>query len=68
MNAPSRQPSLAWSFRWICTAADNAVESAMRAYEFAPSSYTHDALMDAITLRNMLPELERKACQIGGAP
>ena len=64
----TRQPSLAWSFRWLEAAADNAVASAALVYEFAPGNYTYTALKDAMALRTMLGELERKACQIGDAP
>jgi hypothetical protein len=45
-------------------AADNAIASASRGYEFAPGSYTHEALEDAFTVRRMLLQLARKAGEV----
>jgi hypothetical protein len=42
-------------------AADNAVASAGRGYEFCPGHYTYEALRDAMTVRDLLLELARRA-------
>jgi hypothetical protein len=41
-------------------AADNAIASAARGYEFCPGSYTHEAWQDALMVRKMVLELARK--------
>jgi hypothetical protein len=52
---------LAWAFEMCLRAADNAVDSAQRGYDFAPGSYTYEALRDAFVARELLLELARKA-------
>jgi hypothetical protein len=61
-KAPST--SLAWSFEMALRAADNAVASATRGYEFSPGSYTSEALDDALIMRGIVLELPRKAGEL----
>ena len=63
-SAGTSSPSLARSLEWTLRAADNAVASATRGYEFSPGSYTHEALQDALTVRDLLLELGRKLMEI----
>ena len=56
--------SLNWSFEMALRAADNAIASATRGYEFAPGRYTFEALEDALIVRELILELERKAGEL----
>jgi hypothetical protein len=63
-DAPSTSSSLARSLEWTMRAANNAIASATRVYEISPNSYTFEALQDAMTVRDLLLELERKAAEL----